>query len=95
MRIQTLTEETKKNLLEDLLRRSPNQYTEYEERVADILYKVRKERDKAVFEYTKMFDKADIHEGNIKVREEEIAEAYSMVDSSLVEIIRKALKILN
>ncbi len=92
MRIQTLTEETKKNLLEDLLRRSPNQYTEYEERVADILYKVRKERDKAVFEYTKMFDKADIHEGNIKVREEEIAEAYSMVDSSLVEIIRKALK---
>ena len=57
MRIQTLTEETKKNLLEDLLRRSPNQYTEYEERVADILYKVRKERDKAVFEYTKMFMK--------------------------------------
>lgn len=92
MRIQTLTEETKKNLLEDLLKRSPNQYTEYEERVAEILKNVKIGKDKAVFEYTKRFDRADIGVENIMVTEEEIQEAYELVDDSLVEIIRKALK---
>lgn len=92
MRIQTLTEETKNNLLEDLLKRSPNQYVEYEERVAEILRKVKTEKDKAVFEYTKKFDRADIHADNIVVTEEEIKEAYEAVDPSLVEIIQKALK---
>ncbi|MBQ8558965.1 MAG: histidinol dehydrogenase [Tyzzerella sp.] len=90
MRIQKLDENTKKNLLEDLLKRSPNQYPEYEERVAAILEAVKKDRDQAIFEFTKKFDGADISAANIKVTEEEIQEAYQAVDPSLIEIIRKA-----
>lgn len=91
MRIINLTSETKNNILENLLKRSPNSYGEFEARVADILNNVRENGDKAVFEYTKMFDKADINENNILVAKKEIEEAYSLVDSELVGIIRKAL----
>ena len=90
MRIQRLDENTKKNLLEDLLKSSPNQYPEYEKRVGAILEEVRENRDKAVFAFTKKFDGADITSENIVVTEEEIKEAYEMVDASLVDIIRKA-----
>lgn len=90
MRIQKLDENTKKNLLQDLLKRSPNQYPEYEERVAAILEAVKKDGDQAIFEFTKKFDGADISANNIKVTEAEIEEAYQAVDPSLIEIIRKA-----
>lgn len=92
MRIQKLTTETKQNLLEDLLKRSPNHYTEYEERVADILYQVRKEKDQALFAYTKQFDRAELDAGTIQVTECEIEEAYRLVEPSLLEVIRKAKK---
>lgn len=91
MRIQRLTKDAKDNLLEDLLKRSPNNYGQYEQGVQDILNHVKKEKDKAVFEYTQKFDHADINAQNIKVTEEEIEEAYKAVDPKLVEIIRKAL----
>ena len=90
MRIQKLDESSKKNLLEDLLKRSPNQYTEYEDRVAAILQTVKAERDKAIFDYTKQFDGVEITADTIRVTEAEIEDAYEKVDSSLVEIIRKA-----
>ncbi|MEE1314296.1 MAG: histidinol dehydrogenase [Faecalimonas sp.] len=90
MRIQRLNEATKKNLLEDLLKRSPNQYTEYEERVAAILEEVKVKKDAAVFAFTQKFDGVELCAENIEVTEAEIAEAYTLVDPSLVEIIRKA-----
>lgn len=90
MRIQKLNYETKTNLLEDLLQRSPNQYTQYESRVLEILEHVKNEKDQAVFDYTKQFDGADITADTITVTKEEIAQAYDLVDKSLVEIIRKA-----
>ena len=90
MRIQKLDESSKKNLLEDLLKRSPNQYTEYEERVAAILQTVKAEKDKAIFEYTKQFDGVEISADNIRVTEAEIEEAYEKVDATLIDIIRKA-----
>ena len=90
MRIQKLDENTKKNLLEDLLKRSPNQYPEYEERVATILSAVKKERDEAIFHYTKQFDGVEILAETIRVTDAEIQEAYEKVDPSLLEIIRKA-----
>ena len=90
MRIQRLDESSKKNLLEDLLKRSPNQYTEYEDRVAAILQTVKVEKDKAIFDYTKQFDGVEISADTIRVTEAEIEEAYEKVDASLVEIIRKA-----
>lgn len=90
MRIQKLDESSKKNLLEDLLKRSPNQYTEYEEKVSAILQTVKSERDIAIFDYTKQFDGVEITVDTIRVTEAEIEEAYEKVDASLVEIIRKA-----
>lgn len=91
MRIVKLTSETKKNLLDDLLKRSPNNYTEYADTVQEIVDNVKENGNKALFEYTKKFDKADINEGNIKVTQEEIEDAYKQVDEHLLEVIRKAL----
>ncbi len=91
MRIVKLTQETKKNLLNDLLKRSPNNYTEYQDTVQEIVDNVRENGDKALFDYTKKFDKADINASNVKVTDAEIEEAYKEVDSHLVEVIRKAL----
>lgn len=91
MRILELTEECKKNILEDLLKRSPNSYSEYEQTVADILADVKARGDEAIFEYTKEFDKADIDESNLVVTKEEIKEAYTLVEPSLIDVIRKAL----
>ena len=91
MRIVKLTAESKKNLLNDLLKRSPNNYTQYQDTVQEIVDNVRENGDKALFEYTKKFDKADINAGNIKVTDAEIEEAYKEVDPHLVEVIRKAL----
>lgn len=90
MRIQKLNYETKTNLLEDLLKRSTNQYPQYESRVLEILEHVKNEKDQAVFDYTKQFDGADITANTITVTKEEIAQAYDLVDVSLVEIIRRA-----
>ena len=90
MRIQRLDETSKKNILEELLKRSPNQYPEYESKVATILNTVKLERDKAIFQYTKQFDGVDISAESIKVTEAEVQEAYEKVDSSLLAIIRKA-----
>lgn len=91
MRKITLTEDTKKNILEDLLKRSPNSYGEYEGTVNEIIENVRINKNQAVFEYTEKFDKADINADNILVTEAEIEEAYTLVDSSLVEVIRRAI----
>lgn len=91
MRIVALTDETKKNLLENLLKRSPGQYGEYESRVKEIIETVKEKGDEAVFAYTKQFDGAEVDASNIKVTEEEVKEAYEQVDDGLLAIIRKAL----
>jgi histidinol dehydrogenase len=91
MRIINLTKDTKQNLLNDLLKRSPNNYTEYADTVQEIIDNIRANGNKALFDYTKKFDKADINESNVLVTKEEIEEAYAQVDSHLVEVIRKAL----
>ncbi|MBS7144749.1 MAG: histidinol dehydrogenase [Roseburia sp.] len=91
MRILKLTKETQNNILENLLKRSPNSYGEFESRVNDIIQNVREKRDEAVFEYTLKFDGATIDQDNIRVTEEEIKEAYEQVDPKLLDVIRKAL----
>lgn len=91
MRIEILDENTKKHLLEDLLKRSPNSYGEYEACVQEILDTVREKQDEAVFDYTKKFDGADINPGNILVTEEEVREAYAQMDENLLRIVRRAL----
>ena len=91
MRILKLTKETQNNILENLLKRSPNSYGEFESRVNDIIQNVREKRDVAIFEYTLKFDGATINQDNIRVTEEEIKEAYEQVDPKLLDVIRKAL----
>lgn len=91
MRIVTLTEETRKDILENLLKRSPNSYGEYEGRVAEIVAAVKEGGDKALFDYTSRFDGVQLSHETIRVTEAEIEEAYEKVDPVLLEVIRKAL----
>ncbi len=91
MRIQRLDAGVKEGLLEDLLKRSPNNYGEYERGVSEILSAVKAEGDQALFAYTKKFDRADIDASNIRVTEEEIQEAYGLVGEEFLRIVRKAL----
>lgn len=91
MKIVKLDNDSKKNLLEDLLKRSPNNYGQYAGVVDEVLNNVKENKDEALFDYTKKFDKATITKDNIKVTKEEIEEAYTLVDEELVRVIRKAL----
>lgn len=90
MRIQKLNSDTKKHLLEDLLKRSPNNYGQYEASVKEILDKVKEEKDAAVFAYTAKFDGAELTADTIEVTDAEIEEAYAQVDDTLLTVIRKA-----
>ena len=91
MRILELNEDTKKDILSNLLKRSPNSYGEYEGRVNAIIENVKANGDEAVFSYTEQFDGYKLTSDNIVVTDEEIAAAYEEIDDELVEIIRKAL----
>lgn len=90
MRQIKLTEETKKDILTTLLKRSPSQYPEYEKTVSEILNNVRNNGDKAVFEYTEKFDGYKYDENTIRVTEKEIKEAYNNYDKELIAIMEKA-----
>ena len=90
MRIQKLNSDTKKNLLEDLLKRSPNNYGQYEASVKEILDKVKEEKDAAVFAYTAKFDGAELTADTIEVTDAEIEKAYAQVDDTLLTVICKA-----
>lgn len=90
MRQIKLTEETKKDILTTLLKRSPSQYPEYEKTVSEILNNVRNNGDKAVFEYTEKFDGYKYDENTIRVTEKEINEAYDNYDKELIAIMEKA-----
>ena len=94
MRILSLNEETKQNLLENLLQRSPDQYEEYEAVVKDILKDVKERKDQAIFDYTLKFDKFALSARNIKVTTQEIDDAFTKVDSELIRglLIPKAIR---
>lgn len=90
MRIVKLNEESKENLLKDLLKRSPSQYTEYEKTVAEIISNVRENGDKAIFEYTQKFDGFDMTANDLVVTREEIDAAYQEMDDEYIEVIKKS-----
>lgn len=92
MRIVKLNAETKKDLLKNLLKRSPSNFGNYAETVQGIVDDVRDNGDAALFSYTKKFDKADITADNVKVTQEEIDYAYTQVSPELLDVIRKAKK---
>lgn len=91
MKVIKLDENSKQNLLDELLKRSPNHYGEYADRVNAIIEDVKKDGDQALFSYTERFDGARINAENIRVTKEEIEEAYRLVDPVLLDVIRKAL----
>lgn len=91
MQIVKLTSQTKKNILEQLLKRSPSSYTGFEESVHEIIKNVKERGDEAVFAYTKQFDGAQISSENVRVTSSEIDEAYEKVDEKLLAVIRKSL----
>lgn len=86
-----LNQSSIENILDNLLKRSPNQYSSYQKTVDHILGEVREKGDEALFTFTKEFDKADISAANIRVTEDEIKEAYASVDDSLIEVMKKSL----
>ncbi|MCI5529947.1 MAG: histidinol dehydrogenase [Blautia sp.] len=91
MRTVTLTKESTRDILETLLKRSPNNYGKFEDAVTDILANVKEKGDEALFSYTREFDKVEISKETIRVTDEEVKEAYEQVDPSLIQVIRKAL----
>ena len=91
MKITKVTEDAVATLMDDLLKRSPNNYTGYADKVQAIIDDVRERGDEALFEMTKRFDGADLNVNNIRVTQAEIDEAYTLVDASLIEVIRKAM----
>ncbi len=91
MRILDLTEESRKNILEDLLKRSPSSYGKFEDAVTEIVNNVKKNGDEALFAYTREFDKAELSKENVIVTQEEIDEAYAEVDDELLAVMRRAL----
>lgn len=88
MRIVTLTNETKKNLLEDLLKRSTNDYGEYEKIVADIIDNVKARKEEAIFEYSLKFDKCEMTKESFMVTPEEIKEAYTQIDENFIRVMK-------
>ncbi len=92
MKIVALTEETKKNLLEDLLKRSTNDYGEYEKIVADIIEQVRTRKEEAIFEYSLKFDKCNTTKENFEVSREEIEAAYLEVDERFIQVMKDSAK---
>ena len=91
MRIVSLTKEAKDNILEDLLKRSPNNYDQYQETVNEILNEVKTKGDEAVFAYTEKFDHAKLTADTLYVTEDEIKEAYEKVDEELIEVMKKSI----
>ena len=92
MRIVTLSKESRQNLLDSLLKRSPGNYGQYQDTVQEIVDRVKTEGDQALFELTRKFDWEGIDASNVKVTETEVQEAYDTIDPQLVETIRKSLK---
>lgn len=92
MKVVNITEDSIKDLLKSLLKRSPINYREQEDAVNNILTNVKDNGNLALFEYTEKFDKVKLTAETIKVTDEEIAEAYEQVDDELIRVIRLALK---
>ena len=90
MRTLKLTEETKKELLGNLLNRNPGSFSEYENIVNDIIENVRNNGDKALFEYTSKFDKCQLDKDSVKVTAQEIKDAYKKLNPDLIEVMKKS-----
>lgn len=90
MRIVQLTQETQKQLQENMLKRNPGSYGQYEDAVAEIIQSVREKGDAALFSYTEKFDHCSLNAETLLVKKEEIAEAYDALDPAFIETMRRS-----
>ena len=88
MRIVNLTNQTKQNLLENLLKRSTNDYGDYEKIVADIIENVKTRKEDAIFEYSLKFDKCTMTRETFKVTRAEIEAAYNELDEHFIQVMK-------
>lgn len=77
-------------LVEQILSRSQLEYGNVQQTVDEIIAAIRKDKDKALFEFTLKFDKTQLDEETIKVSKQEIEYAYTQVDDELLAVIRKS-----
>ena len=91
MRIVKLNEQTRQDILASLLKRDPNHYSGYEEKVQEIVENVKDRRDQALLEYTRKFDGVELTADQLRVTEEEVQEALSLVEPSLLSVMKKSM----
>ena len=87
-----VTEASRKDILEQLLKRSPSSYGAYESRVNEIVSAVRREGDQALFRLTEQLDGVNLTEETIRVSAQEVEEAYRAVDDGLLSVIRRSME---
>ena len=92
MRIVQLNEDSLKDLLAGLLKRDPNNYTEYTSQVQEIVDGVKERGDEALFAYTEKFDGAKVSADNIRVTEEEIEAAMAQVPEELLAVMKTSME---
>ena len=92
MRIVQLNEDSLKDLLAGLLKRDPNNYTEYTTQVQEIVDGVKERGDEALFAYTEKFDGAKVSADNIRVTEEEIEAAMAQVPEELLAVMKTSME---
>ena len=90
MKIINLNENTRKELLLQLQKRSPSSYGGYEQTVNEIIENVRQHGDKALFDYTEKFDHCSLSRETVQVTREEIEEAYTKISPEFVAVMKKS-----
>ena len=77
MQILTMNEETRGQILDRFLHRSPIQFEEQEAAVREILTQVMEKGDQALLAYTEQFDHVCLTPAEMEVTDEEIRDAYA------------------
>ncbi len=90
MRIIKLNGGTKRDILDNLLKRSPDNYSQYEETVSEIIRNVKENGDQALFDYTKRFDGFSLSAKTIRVTPGEIQAAYKELDPDLINVMKRS-----
>ncbi|MDI3518820.1 MAG: histidinol dehydrogenase [Caldanaerobacter sp.] len=86
------TKEVDIGIFNKIQNRSKLENKEIAKRVEDIIENVRERKDKALFEYTYMYDGINLNSETVKVKEEEIKKAYEEVKEDFLKALDKAIK---
>ncbi len=85
-----ILESLNSSFLEKILNRNLTIPSDVEETVKQILKEIKEKGDEALFSYTKKFDRAEISEDNLRVKQDEIDAAEDLVDADFKEAINNA-----